>query len=211
MKKRLFLLSIVIFSGFFFLGSIFTWIDENGTKHYSNVTPPPGINADQLKESNSIYEKLSTKESKQQSFKVLKVYDGDTIKVEGLGFIFKIRLVGIDAPEIGYKGRKNQPFSRKAKSYLEDLVSGRSVQVKSYGIGGYNRQLAEVYIENRNVNLEMIKAGLAEVYKGKRPDALDSKTYIYEESEAKKNLTGMWIQSSSYKSPRQWRKEHPVK
>lgn len=206
--KKIFLILVVFISGFLFSGNIFIWIDENGTRHYTNVAPPPHISVEQIKESNSIYEKISSDRNRDYAFKVLKVYDGDTIKVDGLGLIFKIRLAGIDAPEIGYKGRKSQPFSQKSKSHMERLVGNRLVQLKSYGIGGYNRQLAEVFVNGKNVNLEMIRTGLAEVYTGRRPETLDSKRYFAEESKARSNNTGMWVQKKSYQSPKQWRTQN---
>ena len=41
-------------------------------------------------------------------FKVIRVYDGDTIKVEGYGTQAVIRLAGIDAPEAAIRN-VNQP------------------------------------------------------------------------------------------------------
>ncbi|WP_291347494.1 thermonuclease family protein [Desulfobacula sp.] len=125
--------------------------------------------------------------------------------------IFKVRLVGIDSPETGFKGQKSQPFSQKAKQHLTDLLDNKKVAIKSYGTGAYNRQLAEVFIGNKNINIEMIRAGLAEVYTGRRPKKLDSQLYLKEEASARRAGKGMWIQGSRYKSPQQWRKEHPRK
>ena len=45
--------------------------------------------------------------------------------------------------------------------------------------------LSEVFSEDRNINLEMIKAGLAEVYRGKPASGLDIETYWKAEGEAK--------------------------
>jgi len=210
MKKTLFCILFVFCSSLLFYGNIYFWVDENGIKHFTNTAPPPkesikpGESIEEFKEINSVV-------FKGQLFKVLKVYDGDTIKVTGYDLIFKIRLVGIDSPEIGYKGQKSQPFSQDAKLYLANLVDDSEITIKSYGTGSYNRQLAEVFIENTNINIEMIKAGLAEVYKGRRPKKLDSQKYFREESNARRTEKGMWVQGALYKSPRIWRKEHPRK
>lgn len=193
----------ILFLSLFLYGNIYFWTDENGIKHFTNITPPLNETIEEFKESNTVF--------KNQLFRVLKVFDGDTIKVTGFGLTFKIRLVGIDSPELGFKGQKSQPFSQKAKHYLENLLDNRKIAIKSYGTGAYNRQLAEVFINNKNINIEMIRAGLAEVYKGRRPKNLDSQIYLEEETSARRAKKGMWIQDSSYKSPRQWRKEHPRK
>ena len=186
-----------------FYGNIYFWTDENGIKHFTNITPPLNETVEESKESNAVFEN--------QLFRVLKVFDGDTIKVTGFDLTFKIRLVGIDSPEIGFKGQKSQPFSQKAKQHLAGLVDNKKVAINSYGTGAYNRQLAEVFVNNKNINIEMIRAGLAEVYTGRRPKKLDSQIYLKEELRARRAQKGMWIQGSTYNSPRQWRKEHPRK
>lgn len=201
-KSFLFLLFICFFSVFFY-GNIYFWIDENGVKHFTNINPPVNEPVEEFKETNAVF--------KDQLFRVLKIYDGDTIKVTGFNLIFKIRLVGIDSPETGFKDRKSQPFSQKAKAYLKQLLGHNKIAIKTYGTGGYNRQLAEVFQAGKNINMEMVKAGLAEVYKGRRPKDLDSKKYLIHESNARRAKKGMWIQGDSYISPKQWRKDHPVR
>ncbi len=203
MRKSIVRILVILLSSILLYGNIYFWTDENGVKHFSNITPPLNEKIEEFKETNAVFEN--------QLFRVLKVYDGDTIKVTGFDLTFKIRLVGIDSPEIGYKGQKTQPFSQKAKQHLESLLDNRKIAIKSYGTGAYNRQLAEVFVNNKNINMEMIRAGLAEVYKGRRPKNLDSQTYLEEEVRARRAKKGMWIQGSTYRSPRQWRKEHPRK
>jgi endonuclease YncB( thermonuclease family) len=203
MRKSVVRILVILLSSFLFYGNIYFWTDENGIKHFSNVTSPLDETVGEFKETNAVF--------KNQLFTVLKIFDGDTIKVTGFDLTFKIRFVGIDSPEIGYKGQKSQPFGQKAKQHLESLLDNRKVAIKSYGTGAYNRQLAEVFVNNKNINIEMIKAGLAEVYTGRRPKKLDSQIYLKEELRARQAQKGMWIQGSSYKSPRQWRKEHPRK
>ena len=99
--------------------------------------------------------------------KCIRVTDGDTINVISNGRKEIIRLVGIDAPETSHKKREpGQPFSQKSKKYLTGLVLNKSVDVKSYGTDRYGRTLAVVFVDGKNVNLEMVRAGLAEVYRG---------------------------------------------
>jgi micrococcal nuclease len=111
-------------------------------------------------------------------YQVTRVIDGDTIKVEGESKKITVRLVGIDAPETS-KGKNDpgQPFSQRATKHLASLVLNKIVGVKSYGSDGYGRELGEVFIEDRNINLEMLKAGLAEVYRGKPAAGLDMGPY----------------------------------
>lgn len=209
MKKAVFSIVFFLFLSSFLYGSIYFWIDENGVKHYTNIAPPLDETIEELEESRAVVQKLKSKENINQIFKVLKVFDGDTIQVTGLNLIFNIRLAGIDSPETGFNGQKGQPFSQKAKQHLADLLDNKNITIKSYGLGGYNRQLAEVFSDGKNINLEMIKTGLAEVYTGKPPRNFDLQVYLKEELKARRGRKGIWIQGASYKSPKQWRKENP--
>ncbi len=54
---------------------------------------------------------------------VIKVSDGDTIRILARGQNLKIRLSGIDAPE------KDQPYGKRARKALADMVAGKNVSV----------------------------------------------------------------------------------
>jgi endonuclease YncB( thermonuclease family) len=100
-------------------------------------------------------------------FKVVRVYDGDTLKAVGHDIEIKVRLVGIDAPETSKKKREpGQPYSQKATKYLAGIVLNKIVDIKGYGTDRYGRILSVVFVDGKNENLEMVKAGLAEVYRG---------------------------------------------
>lgn len=185
-------------------GDVFTWIDSDGVRHFSNISPPG--NADHAKVLES---ETRNQVSSERQFKVVKVYDGDSLLVKGLDLTLKIRMVGIDAPETGGSRKPGQPYSRKAHQYLGRRIHDRSVTLKTYGLGGYNRILAEVFINDINMNLEMVKTGLAEVYQGSMPKTFDAAPYLAAQDQARKRRIGMWVQGSQYKSPRQWRKENP--
>ena len=181
---------------------VYSWIDENGIRHFSNVSLPYGEKATQMRESVS-----STIDK--SNFKVTKVFDGDTVQVQGQDLEFRIRMVGIDAPETGGSRKKGQPYSQKAKKVLRQLIQGKKVRLKQYGTGGYNRILAEIFSQGRNINLTMIRQGLAEVYQGRLPKNLDPAPYKKAQADARRRRKGMWSQGKAYKSPKTWRKENP--
>ncbi len=213
MLKPLFL-SLILMSLFGFtqaFSDIYYWIDKDGIKHFSNISTPAS-NIKLIKEQEELTSFFPKKIKGTGNFEVINVYDGDSIKVKGYDLIFKVRLVGIDAPETGGRSRTGQPFSAKAKKFLERKIAGKKVVLKSYGIGGYNRQLAEVFINNKNINLEILKAGLAEIYKGRPAKGINIDLYNDAQSDAKKMRKGIWsLSSTQYKSPKQWRKENPWK
>lgn len=186
-------------------GELYIWTDDNGIRHFSNVGPPQT----ETRVTTRWEGTFSDRSLPGRSFEVLKIYDGDTILVKGMDLGVKIRLVGIDAPETGGRKLKGQPFAAESTRFLKRLLKGRRVTVKSHGIGGYNRPLAEIFVDGLNINLEMVKNGMAEVYRGKRPKSLDEKAYTAAQTSARKNKKGIWSQGRRYKSPRQWRKENP--
>ena len=143
-------------------------------------------------------------------YQVYRVIAGDTFVVKYGSVKLTVRLVGIDTPEISTsKHRAGQPFSRQSTQFLASLVLNKTVDVKSYGPDRYGRTLGEVFLLNgRNVNVEMIQAGLAEVYRGKPATGLDMEPYWKAEENAKVAQRGMWVQGDNYVSPRNWRRMH---
>ena len=142
-------------------------------------------------------------------FMVTRVTDGDTIKIAADGSKITVRLVGIDAPETSKKkNQPGQPFSRKSTKYLANLVLNKSVEVKSYGTDRYGRTLGVVFVNGKNVNLEMVKAGLAEVYRGRPAKGFDNGPYLRAESEAREARLNMWSLGDKYISPKEWRRMH---
>ena len=142
-------------------------------------------------------------------FTVIRVYDGDTIKSKGHDIDIKVRLVGIDAPETSRKKRApGQPYGNKAKRYLAGLILNKMVDIKGYGLCPYNRVLGIIFLDGKNINLEMVKQGLAEVYRGKHPHDFDIIPYRRAEVEAREAARGMWSQGEEYISPKEWRKRN---
>ena len=140
-------------------------------------------------------------------FKVVRVYDGDTLKAVGHDIEITVRLVGIDAPETSKnKHEPGQPYSQKATKHLAGLVLNKIVDVKGYDADRYGRILGVVYVDGKNANLEMVRAGLAEVYRGPPAKRLDLDPYWKAEKEAREYGREMWSLGDKYISPREWRR-----
>ena len=139
-------------------------------------------------------------------FNVVSVYDGDTITVVENGKEITIRLVGIDAPEISMiKHVPGQPFCLKAKEYLSTLILNKVVHIKFYGKDEDGELPGEIFVEGVNVNIEMINAGLAEVYRGTPARNLEINNYRIAEKKAKEAVRGFWVLRDQYFSPWDWR------
>ena len=85
---------------------------------------------------------------------VHKVIDGDTLECDR----FKVRMCGIDAVE------KTQLFGKDATNKLSQLALNQNVRLVSISIDVYGRIVAEVWLNNRLLNAEIVRAGLAYVY-----------------------------------------------
>tara|TARA_X000000368_G_scaffold393802_1_gene359816 strand:+ start:158 stop:664 length:507 start_codon:yes stop_codon:yes gene_type:complete len=140
---------------------------------------------------------------------VVRVIDGDTIQVkDNLGHKFKIRLLGIDTPEI------KQAFGKESSDYLKSIVTGKKILIiskpdndKPYTLDFYKRVLAKVILNGKDINLEMVKKGMAwhyKKYKNNQPFD-DQQSYNYAESEARKKNIGLWVEKDPL-PPWSWRK-----
>ncbi len=145
--------------------------------------------------------------SSADQFTVVRVYDGDTLTAVGNDQKIRVRLVGIDAPETSSGKRQiGQPYSQRSKKFLAGLVLNKLVEIKSYGLDRYGRILGIVYVDGKNINLEMIKTGLAEAYRGKPAKGFNKAPYQQAEEQARSAGVGMWTLGEDYISPRTWRK-----
>lgn len=141
-------------------------------------------------------------------FKITRVYDGDTVQAEAPGVVTYINLVGIDAPEIANQvHKKGQPYGKEAKDFLTRMILNRTVDVVGYGAAPYPSDsiIGVIYLGNRNINLLMVKHGLAEVLRENLPKGLDIRPYLQAEKAAKANKIGMWSLGANYVSPKAWR------
>ena len=95
--------------------------------------------------------------------RVRAVFDGDTIDVAAIG---RVRLLGIDAPEIGRGFDTPAPFAREARARLTALILNRWVRLEQDGAPRdvYDRRLAYVLTEDGVfVNAVLVREGLARV------------------------------------------------
>ncbi len=137
---------------------------------------------------------------------ITKITDGDTVQaVTPEGTKLKVRLYGIDAPETT-KGRiPGEPFGNDSRNYLASLVSQKSVRVEIRDIDRYRRMVAILWLAERNVNQEMIAAGMAEAY-GEYLKQPYRAPFLQSEQEAKTQGKGIWSQGNRYERPSQFRK-----
>jgi micrococcal nuclease len=107
----------------------------------------------------------------------------------------KIRLDGIDAPELG------QPFSRVSRTCLADMVFERECVVESRGPDKYGRTVGRISVDGADVNAAMLDSGMAWHYKkyDSRPEM------AAREENARQARIGLWEDRDPI-PPWDWRK-----
>lgn len=128
--------------------------------------------------------------------KVVSVTDGDTIKVLKDGKQVKIRLASIDCPE------KGQPYGHAATKFTSNMVAGNVVKIWSTDTDRYGRTVAFVFVGDKNLNKELLSAGLAWHYKKYSRDPELAKL----EFAARSKRIGLWAESNPV-SPWEWRRK----
>ncbi len=65
--------------------------------------------------------------SKEKSYRVVRVVDGDTIIISKDGQEVRVRLIGVDTPETVHPRKKVQFYGREASQFTKNLLKGESV------------------------------------------------------------------------------------
>jgi endonuclease YncB( thermonuclease family) len=121
--------------------------------------------------------------------RVVGVHDGDTITVlDSTKTQHKIRLAGIDAPEL------KQAFGHASKKHLSDLVYDRGVTLDCGKTDKYKREVCVVMIDGKDANLAQIEAGMAWWYRKYQKEQSARQKTDYEAAEvvAKEARIGLW-------------------
>ena len=135
-----------------------------------------------------------------------KIVDGDSIHIKS----YKIRLEGIDAPEMKQKCKK--PYlqimfftfqkdyycGQVSKKKLLQKIGNKSVKCILLGKDRYKRYLAKCFKGTINLNRWMVRNGFAIAYRKY------SKLYILDENLAKEEKLGLW--GGTFIKPEKWRK-----
>jgi endonuclease YncB( thermonuclease family) len=145
--------------------------------------------------------------------KVVSVADGDTLTVDtGAGKV-KVRLLAIDAPEVGCGEKqrnctkKAQPFGEQAKIALSRAALKETVKVRLNGETTYDRQVGTVFLNGKDLNYALVQEGYAWHYSkfaGQQPEN-EADLYAKAQAKAQAEKKGLWSQSNPV-PPWAWRK-----
>lgn len=132
-----------------------------------------------------------------ETVKVIAVIDGDTVRV------FhekneKVRLASIDAPEM------KQPYGQASKKALSRMIYGKMIELERHDVDQYGRTVATLWLNQQDINLEMVAQGHAWVYRRYNRDPM----YLVAERQAKGLRKGLWrLPPEQREAPWLWRKK----
>lgn len=133
-------------------------------------------------------------------FPVTKVSDGDTIWVDNKGERVKIRMIGIDTPELHDPRKPVECFAQEASDRAEAVLANQAVYLESDpsqdSVDRYGRALAYVWTSaGRLFNLDMIADGYAFEYTYELPYRYRAQ-FRAAQADARANERGLWAPSA---------------
>ncbi len=126
---------------------------------------------------------------------VLKVIDGDTIRVQLEGQPVTVRLLLIDTPETHHPKLGVQPYGPEASQETHRLLDNQMVILelaKGNGTDKYGRRLAYVFTSHQSVEMDLLQKGLARVAYLFPPNLNHLQDYQRAEAIAKGHHLGVW-------------------
>lgn len=126
---------------------------------------------------------------------MVRVIDGDTLVIRTEDSVLhRIRLQDIDAPEL------SQPFGADSRRALTQKIGSKPLSVDVRGIDRYGRQVGEVKVGRRNINLWLVQHGFAHAWNQCRDDRLHEAERV-----AKERHLGLWSEAPSPERPWDYR------
>lgn len=178
-NKSLLLLAIILVIAYYSGGS--KYIDQLAKEVTNSIVPNSSKNEN----------------DKQLVGKIIDISDGDTCTLlDNNGKKHKIRLNGIDAPEIGQK------YGKESKAFLEQKALNKFASIEVIDIDQYNRTLGVIIVDNVDINKAMLRNGYAWQYRFNN-DAEYSNLI----KQAKQERLNIWSEQSPI-DPYIWRKQN---
>jgi len=159
---------------------VYRWTDGQGRIHYGDRAVAGATSLD-----------LPGFDPQRVRYQVVKVPDGDTVYLRGGE---KIRLLGINAPEVAHRNKPGEQGGEQAAEFLRDLLLGQRVgmELDVERHDHYKRTLAHLFAEDgRNLNQLMVERGLAFVFLHP-PNLKYANAYLAAERDAREARLGLW-------------------
>lgn len=130
----------------------------------------------------------------ENSYKVTRVVDGDTIIIDYNGTEERIRLIGIDTPEsVHPNAEKNTEFGKAASNFTKEKLENKYVKIELdvQERDKYGRLLAYVYLDDEMYNKTLLAEGYAKIATYP-PNVKYVDDFTKIEKDARNNKKGLW-------------------
>lgn len=183
MKSRTIFLTLIglLLQANLFAADIFRSEDEKGMVTFSDKA---SLNAQKVQ---------SEPQSNRYLHTVVKVYDGDTIILKNGE---RVRLLGINTPEIESRHRSDETGGQAAKQWLQDKLQNGQVYLEydKQQRDKYQRLLAHCFLpDDEYLNKTILETGLASL-SILPPNIRYSQTLILAQQKAEQAKRGIWSQ-----------------
>ncbi|GAB6040974.1 thermonuclease family protein [Endothiovibrio diazotrophicus] len=160
-------------------GPLHQWRDERGILHLEGAGAPPTVSPS------------PSPSPAPAEGRVVAVPDGDTVYLQGG---MKLRLIGINAPEVAHHNRPGEPGGEAAGSFLRERLMGRQVRLEPglEPFDHYGRLLVHLYDGSGvSINELLLREGHAWV-SPHPPNLRHIERYAAAEAEARAAHRGLW-------------------
>jgi len=172
------LLILLLFLPLSVSADVYQWRDANGEQHFSDHTTEPNAQKIAIKTTQGFYH-------------VKTVYDGDTVVLDNGQ---KVRLLGINTPEIQHRGNQADAGGNEAKSWLINKLKDGKVRLETdvEKTDSYGRTLGHLFTENNeHINVLLVAEGLAEASIWP-PNLKYTNALVTAEQQAENAKLGIW-------------------
>ncbi|TCO82325.1 endonuclease YncB(thermonuclease family) [Plasticicumulans lactativorans] len=133
--------------------------------------------------------------------RVLEVHDGDTVTLRCERSVRRVRVWGIDAPELA-----QVPWGELARTALAVMLPPQTpVRLEVLDTDSYRRTVGRLWTGTRDLGLELVRAGRAAVYTRYNRDPV----YQAAQAAARASRLGVWATPGAQQAPWTWRHLNP--
>ncbi|MBI5015752.1 MAG: thermonuclease family protein [Deltaproteobacteria bacterium] len=131
--------------------------------------------------------------------RVVRIVDGDTVVVAEGSRTLRVRLLGVDTPELARDGRRAERFAEEAARFTREALRGAwrvELEVAGDRIDDYGRILGFLWLQPRppartfNLSEELLRQGLGRAFHRYRYPG--RARFLGLEAEARRSRRGLW-------------------
>ncbi len=156
----------------------------------------------------AVWQCTASAEQSQREARVIRVNDGDTVTLRLDGRIYRSRLIGFDAPEMG-----QEPWGQRAKEHLRKILKDSrwkvTIETDIEQYDKYNRLLVYLWtVDKTFVNEKILADGYAVLFTF-QPNSRYVDLFINAQRTAREKKLGIWGPDGLKERPVEYKKKHP--